>query len=216
MPILALINFGYFRLRIENRKLLKIMKKGVIVCNHMHYLDCTMIDLATFPRQVIFVSQKRNFKIPIAGLILRLGGCLELGDSFQEIRTFLANAVIKARNGILLGIYPEGNLILHNKTLQPFKKGAFFVAYEAQVPVIPMVIKHREVNGFRRFYRKKPYLTLKVGLPIHPNLALPKGEAIKSMCDRTYSAMMEMMGDEVWMDPSSSIQSAEVEVQNES
>lgn len=50
------------------------------------------------------------------------------------------------RDGVSVAIFPEGSRS-HGETLQPFKRGAFLLAIEAQVPVVPVTI----VNGYRLF-----------------------------------------------------------------
>lgn len=193
MPILAIVNWLIYGLKIEGRQHLKALDKAVFVCNHMHYLDSTMIVLSTFPRQVVFFSQKSNFHLPIAGSILRLTGSLPLGSSYSEILKFQKIAAQKAAAGVWLGIFPEGNLEPYNNTLQPFKKGAFLIAREAGVPILPLVITQRPVRGFRRFYRRKPLLTIIIGIPISPPQTADKKADVDALCGQTYSRMLKMM-----------------------
>ena len=55
----------------------------------------------------------------------------------------------KIRQGVSVAIFPEGSRS-HGGTLGSFKRGAFLLAIEAQVPVIPVTI----VNGYRLFNEK--------------------------------------------------------------
>lgn len=42
-----------------------IKNRGVVtVSNHIHYIDCVLIGLITFPRKTYFPTLEENFKIP--------------------------------------------------------------------------------------------------------------------------------------------------------
>ena len=194
MPVLALFNWAVFGLRIQDRRQLKNLHKMVVVCNHTHYLDCTMMALAAFPRQLVFFSQKSNFKLPVAGSILRLTGANAIGSTFSEIRKFESVAVNKARKGVWLAIFPEGNLSIFNPNLQPFKKGAFHIACQAGVPVLPMIIVQRSTSDLWHRLTHLPALTLKVLPPLHPDPELDKFAAAEHLRDQTFAVMADGMG----------------------
>lgn len=196
MPILFIFNSLFFGLKIEGREYLRGLKKGVFLCNHIHYLDCTMLDLAVFPRQIIFASQKSNFRLPLAGLILRIAGCLPVGDNLHEIRKYTRVAIHKAHHGVWLGIYPEGNLCLYNHTLQPFKKGAFFIAYQAQVPIIPVVIIPRPPKEWLRRIRKRPFFTLKIIPPLTIRAELEQKDAIEELRSQAFLNMAAYLSEQ--------------------
>jgi 1-acyl-sn-glycerol-3-phosphate acyltransferase len=193
MPILALINWLVFDLRIQGRQNLKGVDRAIFICNHMHYLDCTMIALTTFPRQVVFFSQKSNFELPVAGWIIRLTGSLPVGSTHSDIARFQQEAAQKARAGVWLGIFPEGSLALYNRELQPFRKGAFLIARQANVPVIPLAISQRPSRGLRGVLRRKPLLTIRVGTPIMPRRTDDKKADVDALCKRAHQCMKELM-----------------------
>lgn len=42
-----------------------IKNRGVVtISNHIHYIDCTLIGLITYPRKTYFPTLEENFKIP--------------------------------------------------------------------------------------------------------------------------------------------------------
>jgi glycosyltransferase involved in cell wall biosynthesis len=58
IPILFVINRSFFGLKIENRKVLKKIKKtgAVTICNHIHEMDSTICAVGIPSRKLIYVS----------------------------------------------------------------------------------------------------------------------------------------------------------------
>jgi putative phosphoserine phosphatase/1-acylglycerol-3-phosphate O-acyltransferase len=65
---------------------------------------------------------------------------VERGDRSQS-RAAVGPVIDKLRSGVSLAIAPEGTRSA-TPTLGPFKKGAFHIAIEAGVPVVPVVIRN--------------------------------------------------------------------------
>jgi putative phosphoserine phosphatase/1-acylglycerol-3-phosphate O-acyltransferase len=65
---------------------------------------------------------------------------VQRGDHSQA-QAALEPVMAKLRSGISLAIAPEGTRSA-TPTVGPFKKGAFHIAVEAQVPVVPVVIRN--------------------------------------------------------------------------
>ena len=53
VPVIYLISKVMFGLKIEGRENLeKVKGASITVSNHVHFLDCAMIGLATFPKKI--------------------------------------------------------------------------------------------------------------------------------------------------------------------
>src|SRR5260370_10374941 len=61
----------------------------------------------------------------------------------EAIRTTDA-ATTRIKSGVSFGVFVEGTRAKPGELL-PFKKGAFYMAKEAGVPVVPIAIKHSDV-----------------------------------------------------------------------
>jgi 1-acyl-sn-glycerol-3-phosphate acyltransferase len=119
----------------------------VVVANHQSLLDIVL--LSRMPREMKWVGKEELFKIPWIGWMLRLTGDIAVrrGDSESG-----GEAVAKARaylqRGMNVMIFPEGTRS-RDARLLPFKKGAFRLAIEVGVPVLPVVLSGT-AEGFQK------------------------------------------------------------------
>src|SRR5207237_7625303 len=79
--------------------------------------------------------------------------------------------VEKLRSGISLAMAPEGTRSA-TPTLGPFKKGAFHIAVQAQVPVVPVVIRNAGEIMWRASLVARPGTVDVVVLPPVPTVGL--------------------------------------------
>src|SRR5690606_15237244 len=92
----------------------------------------------------------------IVGLPFRFAGVAFVDrKGGKDPRKALAPAVEKLREGVSIVIAPEGTRSL-TPTLGAFKTGGFFLAREAGVPVVPIVIRNAGELMWRGSYTLKP------------------------------------------------------------
>jgi 1-acyl-sn-glycerol-3-phosphate acyltransferase len=130
-------SFPFWRIRIEGR-----WPPGrgayVVVANHQSFLDIFV--LCNVPHEMKWVAKKELFKIPMFGWGLSLAGDISLdrGDTasalevMEKLRRYL-------ENGMSVMIFPEGTRSEDGKLL-PFKPGAFKLAVELGVPLLPISV----------------------------------------------------------------------------
>src|SRR5262244_2867994 len=117
------------------------VRPAVFVFNHQSQLD--VLILAKLLRGGFTgVAKKELASSPGFGLMFRLADVafVDRQDNAQA-RKALEPAVQKLRDGISLVIAPEGTRSA-TPALGPFKKGAFHVALQAGVPIVPIVIRN--------------------------------------------------------------------------
>ena len=195
VPLLFIYNKLVYGLKICGRKNLKALKKtgAISISNHVHPMDCTMNALAMFPRKVHFTSLKSNFKIPVAGSILHFVGVIPVADKVKEMPIFLNEVKRMVKKKRLLHVYAEGELCPYYAGLREFNRGAFMIAREAQVPVLPVVVSWRKRRGlFRLFLPTKPCATVTIGEPIFPDYMLFSREQELDLMERTVVAMQKI------------------------
>jgi len=145
-------------LRVQGADLMIPGQHYIYVSNHASLLDIPVLT-AGIPDQFRIVYKKELEKIPILGWGLKWGSYIGIdrGNSV-DARKSLDEAIDKIRRGASVLLYAEGTRTLDGK-LQAFKRGAFNLALNAGIPVVPVTL-----NGTFRLLRKS-------SLAIHPGPA---------------------------------------------
>jgi 1-acyl-sn-glycerol-3-phosphate acyltransferase len=110
----------------------------VVVANHQSLLDILL--LSHVPREMKWIAKEELFRVPWLGWIFRISGDIPVkrGDA-ESGGEALARARRYLENGMSVMIFPEGTRSKTAKLL-PFKSGAFRLAIEAGVPILPIVV----------------------------------------------------------------------------
>jgi 1-acyl-sn-glycerol-3-phosphate acyltransferase len=111
----------------------------VVVANHQSNLDPFL--LSHLPWDMRWIAKQELFRIPVIGSLLRLSGDIPLrrGDS-ESVRRMVAECRETLDRGLSVMMFPEGTRS-RDGSLGAFKDGAFRIAIEAQVPVLPIAIE---------------------------------------------------------------------------
>lgn len=110
----------------------------VVVANHQSVLDILL--LSALPREMKWVAKESLFRVPWVGWMFRMSGDIPVkrGDA-ESGGSALAKARAYLASGMSVMIFPEGTRSARGKLL-PFKSGAFRLAIDAGVPVLPVVV----------------------------------------------------------------------------
>ena len=133
-------------LRVEGEEHLWSHRPAVFIFNHQSGLDpILMIKLVR--RDVTGIGKKEIQRNPIFGPIFSAAGAVfvDRADTGRAIEA-LKPAVQALKEGRSLVIAPEGTRSLTPR-LGPFKKGAFHLAMQAGVPIVPVVF-HNALDAF--------------------------------------------------------------------
>src|SRR2546428_6351087 len=116
----------------------------VFVANHWSYLDAAPL-FAYTGRRMGMVAKKELLKAPILGYGMGFVNVIAIDRSNREraVET-LKIATERLRSGICFGVCPEGTRALPGEML-PFKKGAFHMAVQAGVPIVPIALKNSDM-----------------------------------------------------------------------
>jgi putative phosphoserine phosphatase/1-acylglycerol-3-phosphate O-acyltransferase len=114
----------------------------VFVFNHQSTLDAGVI-FKLLRSGFTGIGKKEARDIPVIGSILAATGVVFIDRAnTQKAIEQLAPAVAKQRDeGVSLALAPEGTRSATPR-LGPFRKGAFHIAMQAGVPVVPIVIRN--------------------------------------------------------------------------
>ncbi len=129
-----------WRFRVEGEAPVDVKRRAyVVVANHESSADPFL--LSWLPFDMRWVAKVSLFKLPVIGWLMRLGGDIRLlrgnGDSVREM---LAEARETLDAGVPVMIFPEGTRS-PDGALQRFKDGAFQLAIDAGVPILPLAIE---------------------------------------------------------------------------
>lgn len=128
---------------VKGKELLDSKQTYVFISNHRSYLDTATLFLYT-GRRIGLLAKKELLKVPILGYGMGYVNIMAIDRSNREraIET-MAAATTRLRNGISFGVFAEGTRAKPGEFL-PFKKGAFYMAIEAGVPVVPVAMKNTD------------------------------------------------------------------------
>lgn len=111
--------------------------KSYMFCpNHTSLLDPFVL-AAMSKNPIVFVGKKELVKIPIFGFFYRKTVIMVDRSSAKSKKRVYELAKKRLKNGTSMGIFPEGLVPSKDVILAPFKKGAFNLAIEFQIPIVP-------------------------------------------------------------------------------
>lgn len=130
--------------RVRGRERLDPKQTYVFISNHRSYLDTATLFLYC-GRRIGLLAKKELLKVPILGVGMGYVNVLAIDRSNRE-RALQTTQVAtdRLRSGISFGVFAEGTRAKPGELL-PFKKGAFYMAAQAGVPVVPVAIKNTDV-----------------------------------------------------------------------
>ena len=132
------------RVRVKGLELLDPKQTYVFVSNHRSYLDTAAMFIYT-GRRIGLLAKKELLKVPVLGVGMGFVNVMAIDRSNREsaIRTTEA-AAQRIKSGVSFAVFVEGTRALPGELL-PFKKGAFYMARQAGVPVVPVAIRNSDV-----------------------------------------------------------------------
>lgn len=132
------------RIIVRGLELLDPKQPYVFVSNHRSYLDTAAIFVYT-GRRIGVLAKKELLKVPVLGVGMGFVNVMAIDRTNREsaIRTTEA-AARRIQSGVSFAVFVEGTRAKPGELL-PFKKGAFYMARAAGVPVVPVAIKNSDV-----------------------------------------------------------------------
>jgi acyl carrier protein len=165
----ALIRATGIRVDVRGVDLFPMEGQFLLVSNHMSYVDGILLS-AVLPRRCVFVAKaelKRNPALRIA--LQRLGTVFverfDVGKSLEDTRT-IADGIKRGETPLF---FAEGTL-QRMPGLLPFQMGAFVLAVEQQLPVIPITIRgSRNILRAGSWFPRKGRVEILIGDSCRPS-----------------------------------------------
>ncbi|XP_005238881.1 1-acyl-sn-glycerol-3-phosphate acyltransferase alpha [Falco peregrinus] len=138
--ILPLKWFYGIKIQVWGSEHLNIKEPYVIVCNHQASLDL-MGMVEVIPDRCVPIAKKELMYMGTVGWACWLSGIIFIDRHKREdaIDVIAQTAKTMRRENLRVWIFPEGTRN-QEKSMLPFKRGAFHLAVQAQVPIFPIVI----------------------------------------------------------------------------
>lgn len=149
---------------------------SVVICNHQSHLD--LMAQLIFTPKIIFLTNDWVYNNPTYGFLIRHAEYLPVRNGIGELLPHLRS--LKER-GYSIALYPEGTRS-RDGHIGRFHQGAFYIAEQLQMPVLPMLL-----YGANKVLKKKTYHLNKGMMHIEIGKAITQTE-LKAMGDLRHQA----------------------------
>lgn len=166
-------------------------QRAIYVANHSSQLDINAI-FASIPHPVIFLSKASIKRVPFLGWVNSRVGTVfvERGKVDSAIRA-AADLTRALERGKAVFVFPEGTRSATGELL-PFKKGAFRLAIDAGVPVVPLWIDGTHAALPKgSFLIRRQRIRVRFGAPIAPD-GFIQAKNLEPFADEVRSAMLRL------------------------
>ena len=126
-----------FKPVVETEEEIIAGKSYLFIANHASLID-VMLMLAVMKNPTVFVGKKEVLKIPLFGYIFKKTSIWVDRSSAESRKRVYVLAQEKLRQGLSIAIFPEGLVPHEDIVLSEFKNGAFRLAIDHQIPIVPM------------------------------------------------------------------------------
>ncbi len=109
----------------------------MFIANHTSMTDI-MLMLVAVKNPFVFVGKKELAKIPLFGFFYKRTCILVDRSNAESRKAVFLRAQRRLKQGLSICIFPEGGVPEEHITLDDFKDGAFRLAINHQIPVVPL------------------------------------------------------------------------------
>ena len=188
-PLLWLANKIVFRVKIENKHVLKMFKKQgyYLYANHVLPYDPVVLPVNThYFKTTIITAGADLFSINgfVSWLVKHFGAIpvpnmdKEMVENYGECLSYN----IKHKHRVL--IYPEAHIWPYYNNIRHFKSTSFKYPVDDHAPVFVATTTFKKRKG-----NKKPKAIIYIDGPFFPDETLPYREQVNDLAERAYEAM---------------------------
>lgn len=152
------ILFGMgFRTKVAFEQEIEEGKSYMFVANHTSMTDI-MLMLSIVKNPFVFVGKKELSKIPLFGFFYKRTCILVDRSSSKSRMEVFQRAQNRINQGLSICIFPEGGVPDESVLLDEFKDGAFRLAIEHHLPIVPMTFYDTKKRFSYTFFSGSPGL----------------------------------------------------------
>ncbi len=150
------ILFGMgFRWIIEREQVPVMYKSYMFIANHTSMADI-MLMLVSVKNPFVFVGKKELAKIPLFGFFYKRTCILVDRTSEKSRKAVFLRAQRRLKQGVSICIFPEGGVPDEDILLDEFKDGAFRLAINHHIPIVPLTFLDNKKRLSYTFYSGGP------------------------------------------------------------
>lgn len=162
---LVKLSWPYIRYTIKGRENISPNTSFVIILNHRSSFDIFFSSLVPIANQIIIVRDW-VYRIKLVRWAMKLARYLNIDHTSMD--EFRQTGKEFSSRKVSFQFYPEGHRSRSGKLLR-FRSGAFFMAAENNLPVLPVVMTGTENFGSYSFpYLHPAKLTIEILPPVYP------------------------------------------------
>jgi 1-acyl-sn-glycerol-3-phosphate acyltransferase len=180
------------KVRVRGREHLDPNESYVFVINHRSYLD-TAAAFCYLGRRIGVLAKKELLKVPILGYGMGYVNIMAIDRSNRQraIETVQA-ATARLRSGVSFAVFAEGTRARPGEFL-PFKKGAFYMAKDAGVPVVPVAMKNTDLMMGKGTGIARPGTIEVVIMEPIPTAGLSTDEDVEQLIRKAHARIAEVL-----------------------
>ncbi|WP_192349475.1 1-acyl-sn-glycerol-3-phosphate acyltransferase [Algoriphagus sp. Y33] len=134
----------FLPVKIQESEKIEKDKPYIYLANHFSYLDIAMMGL--IPGDVLFVGKASIRKAPLFGYYFKNLHIAVDRDRLKSRAETLKRTDEALNSGSSVIIFPEGGIFTKNPPeMIPFKNGAFRLAKDKQIPIIPVTLSYNHL-----------------------------------------------------------------------
>lgn len=181
------------KVRVSGSEHLDRDQTYVFISNHRSYLDTATLFVYT-GRRIGLIAKKELLKVPILGYGMGFVNVMAIDRSNREraLQTVEA-ATARIRSGRSFGVFAEGTRAKPGQFL-PFKKGAFYMAAQAKVPIVPVAIRNSDYLMGKGTGEARRGTIEMVILPPISTSGFSTDEEVKQLVNRVQSMIGQELG----------------------
>lgn len=178
------------KVTIKGREHIDSKTSYVFVANHQGAYDIFSI-YGYLGHNFKWMMKKSLEKIPFVGYACRRAGQIFVDNSSPAaVRQTMADAHDRLQGGLSLVVFPEGTRA-HNGKIRNFKKGAYQLAVEFNLPVVPITISGSyEIMPKGSKLTHWGHITLTIHEPIH---AQEQGHDLAQVMEQSREAILSAL-----------------------
>jgi 1-acyl-sn-glycerol-3-phosphate acyltransferase len=173
-----LMNYTQHFTRYKHRWRMYHLRRAITVSNHTTFLDPVKIACLSLPGLVYQTLLEATVEFPVLGTFIRLLGGVPIPRGRTSYRKILEIGERAFKYRRYMHFYPEGECFLYNQRIKEFQLGAFRLAADLNIPVLPLVTVFSDgpFKPWSFWGRSLPLETLVILEPVYPEHYVRKDE----------------------------------------